>query len=70
MGRPCARALDCWAEHFDVEAFFRKILTHEEFVHRFCRPPRSKLDTLFEVIEKAKKVAADNARKNVPEKQP
>jgi hypothetical protein len=62
-GRPCARAIDCWSDHFDAEAFFRKIMTEEEYVHCFCQPPKNKLDTLLEMIEQAKKTAAEQKEK-------
>lgn len=62
-GRPCSKSIDCWSPHFDAENFFRSVMTHEEYVHCFCQPPKSKLDTLLEVIEKAKKVANEQKEK-------
>jgi len=53
--RPCSRALICWSVHFDVEALFREILTPEEFERCFSQPPPSKIVTLVELIERARK---------------
>ena len=59
MGRPCSRALNCWFAHFDVEAFFRQILSEEEFRECFSMPPTPKTVSLIELIEKARKAAED-----------
>ncbi|MEJ2718061.1 MAG: hypothetical protein P8182_13135 [Deltaproteobacteria bacterium] len=56
QGRPCSKALNCWASHFDVESLFRKNMTPEEFEACFFGPPPSKVGTLLELIEKARKV--------------
>ena len=53
--RPCHRAIKCWSFHFDVDAFFRGILTREEFEECFLEPPPSKVATLMELIEQARK---------------
>jgi hypothetical protein len=55
-GRPCSKTLNCWASHFDVESLFRKTMSPEEFEECFFGPPPSKVDTLLELIEKARKV--------------
>ena len=59
MGRPCSKALDCWFAHFDVEAFFREVLSEEEFRECFARAPTPKMVTLIELIENARKAAED-----------
>jgi hypothetical protein len=53
---PCRRAVICWSVHFDVERYFRGIVAPEEFEERFHKPPASKLVTLMELIEQARKV--------------
>lgn len=62
LGKPCHKALDCWAAYFDVESFFRDQLTPEEFLERFHTPPQTKIVTLLDLIEKARKVAEQAAR--------
>lgn len=54
-GRPCSRALACWAVHFDVQAFFRKALTSEEFESCFSTTPAPKVATLIQLIDEARR---------------
>ena len=60
-GRPCSKALSCWTAHFDVEALFRKTMSPEEFQECFFGPPPSKVGTLLELIERARKVIEKDA---------
>ncbi|MBI4966463.1 MAG: hypothetical protein HY913_24495 [Desulfomonile tiedjei] len=53
--RPCQRAIKCWSGHFDVAAFFRERLTPDEFDACFLEQPLSKVVTLIELIEQARK---------------
>lgn len=58
QGKPCRLILDCWWERFDVRAFFQAHLPHEEMaqVERVCSaPPPSKVLSLVEVIQQARK---------------
>jgi len=57
IDRPCARSLVCWAAHFDVEGYFREVLSAEAFDSCFAKEPQSKIASLIELIEQAKKVA-------------
>jgi hypothetical protein len=52
---PCSRAITCWTLHFDVESFFREILCPEDFEKAFATPQPSKVVTLIDLIEKARK---------------
>jgi hypothetical protein len=62
LGRPCSRALACWSVHFDAEGYFRSVLTAEEFSECFLKAPPSKVLSLIELIEQARKsVRAKNA---------
>lgn len=54
--QPCPRILDCWFEHFDVEAHLKEELSPEA-VEKLRLPPRPKLLSLIELIEQAKKKA-------------
>jgi len=56
MGLPCFKTLDCWFEHFLVEEYLRKELQPEDWEKIFDRPPKSKMVSLVELIERAKKV--------------
>ena len=50
MGNPCIRTLDCWFEHFDVEGYFKGILSPEEWEQFFGRPVKAKVQSLIEII--------------------
>ncbi len=63
-GRPCSRALQCWSAYFDVEAFFRKGLSSEDFERCFLTPPPSRMSTLLELVERARKLIDDKDGKN------
>ncbi|MEA1928515.1 MAG: hypothetical protein U9N73_09935, partial [Candidatus Auribacterota bacterium] len=52
-GFPCSKILDCWFERFPVEEFVRKNYSEAE-VAAINAPPRPKVATLFDLIEKAK----------------
>jgi hypothetical protein len=58
LGEPCSRCIGCWAEHFDVESHFRGVLSSECFESRFGQPPKPKVVTLVELIERAQRIAA------------
>ncbi len=53
---PCARALACWGYYFDVETYFRRKLSPNDFEKCFVQPQPSKVCTLIELIEKARKL--------------
>ena len=56
MGIPCFKILDCWFEHFPVERHMREILTEEEWEKAFTQAGKSKVLSILEQIERAKKV--------------
>ncbi len=60
---PCFKVLDCWSGHFLVEEYLRKELTPEQWGRVSDRKPKSKMLSLVELIELAKK------RKKETEKQ-
>jgi hypothetical protein len=53
---PCGRAVACWSHYFDVEAYFRERLKPADFEKCFVQPQPTKLCTLIELIEKARKL--------------
>ena len=55
LGTPCFKTLDCWFSYFPVAEFLREELSQEEWENAFEKPPKNKLLTLVELIEKIKK---------------
>jgi len=53
-GMPCHRILDCWFERLPVEDFIAAQYSAEEQAKMF-EPPKTKIASLLEIIEKAKK---------------
>jgi hypothetical protein len=56
-GLPCSKALHCWSPYFDVESIFRKTLTEAQFEDCFFKAPQTKVATLLELIERAKRIS-------------
>jgi hypothetical protein len=56
-GLPCFKALDCWFQYFAVEAYLRERLSREDWQKVFERQGRTKIQSLLELIEEAKKRA-------------
>ena len=54
---PLFKKLDCWYYHFLVEEYFRMELTSEEWDKAFKRSGTTKMLSLLELIEQAKKGA-------------
>ena len=54
---PCARSLVCWEPRFPAREYFRRILTEEEWGKCFEQPPKPKMVSLLELIERAKRGA-------------
>lgn len=54
-GLPCFKVMDCWYDHFLVEDLLRKELKVEEWDSLVQGPPKPKVLTLVELIEKAKR---------------
>ncbi|HUT01351.1 MAG TPA: hypothetical protein VM031_02770 [Phycisphaerae bacterium] len=56
---PCAKIGDCWYETFDVETFVRAHY-NEEQVQQILAPPRDKVLSIVELIEKARKAGGSS----------
>ncbi|MFP3928384.1 MAG: hypothetical protein ACLFUP_05725 [Desulfobacteraceae bacterium] len=52
---PCFKILDCWHEHFDVEGHLRGELNQEQWERAFSRPGKTKIMSLLDLIEEAKR---------------
>lgn len=61
IDRPCARSITCWSDQFEVESFLRKKLGDEIFQLTFNTPQKTKLDSILELIDKAKKTSLGNS---------
>ncbi len=59
VGKPCARTISCWSPYFDVMTYFRATLTEEEFEECFDQTQCSKMETLLDLIARARKIAED-----------
>lgn len=55
MGQPCVKIMNCWFRYFDVEKYLRAELTPAEFEQIFQGPPKSKVESLLELIDQAQK---------------
>ena len=52
---PCFKTLDCWYQHFQVEAFLKYELSEVEWKKVFEKQTQPKMLSLLEMIEQAKK---------------
>jgi hypothetical protein len=55
---PCGRIFDCWFEAFDVEAFVRAHYSEAD-VARILAPRKPKVVSIVELIEQARRSAAE-----------
>jgi hypothetical protein len=51
---PCSKILDCWFERLEIKEFLRENYKQEEISYLF-EPPASKVSSIIELIERAKK---------------
>lgn len=53
-GQACRHLLNCWFERFPIQEFAQAHLREEE-IAALLSPPPSKLNTIIQLIEKARK---------------
>ncbi len=53
-GIPCHRVLDCWFERFPVDEYLKAHYGEDE-IARILQPPKQKISSLIELIEKARR---------------
>jgi len=53
-GLPCRRVVDCWQDFFDANTYIRDHYSEEQIKAIFT-PPRPKITSILEIIERAKK---------------
>ncbi len=56
---PCRFIVGCWQGQIDIEAFLNEHYSEEELDSIFT-PPRPKMETLVDLMEKAKKARRQN----------
>ena len=66
-GLPCSRALSCWSPYFDAETIFRRTLTDAQYENCFFKAPQTKMNTLLELIERAKKISEKPEKPDKPD---
>ncbi len=53
-GLPCGQSIHCWQEQMDIREYIAGNYTGEE-VSRIFAPPKDKIETIVDLIEKSKK---------------
>jgi len=53
-GLPCRNILNCWHEKFEVKSYLEAHFTTEQ-IEVILSPPKAKLTSIVELIERAKK---------------
>jgi hypothetical protein len=59
-GIPCSRVLDCWFEIFPIRSFIDEHYGEDERSRIFA-PPKSKMETLVELVNQAKARAEEGS---------
>lgn len=54
--QPCRKIFDCWFETFDIEKFVKEYFTEEQ-IKAILTPPKPKMTSLIELIQKAQQNA-------------
>jgi hypothetical protein len=57
--KPCFKVFDCWWERFDVVEYLKERLPEDEFMRLACLKPKPKIMSLLDLIEQARRNAAD-----------
>jgi hypothetical protein len=52
---PCRKIMDCWWQRIEIEAYLKEHFTPEELNRSVFAKPKSKMDSLIELTEKAKR---------------
>jgi len=55
FGLPCIKTMSCWFRYFDVESYLREDLSPEEYKKNFHHAPKTKVQSLMELIVQARK---------------
>ncbi len=57
-GRPCRRIVECWQGRLDITDFLKKRCSDEE-IREILAPPKPKVTSILELIERARAIQAD-----------
>jgi hypothetical protein len=57
FGLPCIKIMNCWFRYFNVAEYLRADLTPEQFNQVFQQPPKSRVQSLVELIDQAQRRA-------------
>lgn len=57
--KPCSRIIACWGERIPIRDFLSAHFSTDE-IDAFVTPPPGRMDSLLEIIERAKKRANTN----------
>ncbi|HHE54891.1 MAG TPA: hypothetical protein ENL21_03855 [Caldithrix abyssi] len=52
FGKFCSKVRDCWFETIPIDEYLKANYSEEEIVHLF-HPPKSKIVSIFELIQRA-----------------
>ncbi|MGQ9652225.1 MAG: hypothetical protein ACUVXJ_19190 [Phycisphaerae bacterium] len=55
-GRPCRLIVECWQGSFDVVSYLKQHYTDEQ-IEAFLAPPKPKLTSIVELIERARQAS-------------
>ncbi len=55
-GLPCRKILVCWEFRIEIAAFLSEHYTHDEIGRALASPTRSRIETILDLVEKAKDV--------------
>ncbi len=58
-GRPCRLIVDCWQGSFDVASYLRERYSPDQ-IESFLAPPKPKITSLLELIEKARQAGKEH----------
>jgi hypothetical protein len=53
---PCRRIMVCWEFRIEISKFLTNHYSFEQIEHALAPPTKTRIDTILELIEKAKKI--------------
>ena len=56
---PCRKIIVCWEFRIEISKFLGEHYSREQIQHALAPPTKTRLDTILELIEKAKKIKED-----------
>jgi hypothetical protein len=59
---PCRRILVCWEFRIEISKFLNEHYSFEQIERAFAPPTKTRIETILELIEKAKKTKEEDER--------